>query len=868
MTDFHPLLARQLARTIGDHREDDPAFAAFLGRVDAAYRQADLDRELLERSIRVSSREIAERHHDVVRELAERRHAEAALQASERQMRSVLDAAPDVILVLDQSDVVLDANPAAETVLGFAPGTLVGHGLAERVVPERFREEHRTKLHAYATTGATGSMLTRKELPALTADGEEIPMEITFRPIRLDSGETLFTMMLRDIRAQKQTMAELVAARDAAEAATRAKSEFLANMSHEIRTPLNGVIGMTSLLLDTDLGPDQQEFAETIQTSGSALLALINDVLDFSKIEAGMLEIVCEPFEIRPCVEEAVDVVAYRAAEQGTELAALVAEAVPHAIQGDVTRLRQVLVNLLSNAVKFTRGGEVIVTLEPATETVAQRLGMMQGPLLHLQVRDTGIGISPEALGTLFDEFTQADTSTTRHYGGTGLGLAITRRLVVGMGGAIWAESAVGVGSTFHVVLPAPVAETLAPGPLPNLDALEGKRFLVVDDTPTNRRILDLQAAKWGAESVSVASGAEALAQLTSGEAFDLAILDFQMPDLDGATLARTMAQLRPKMPLVMLSSVHQRPALPAGLLAASLTKPIKPDHLARVVAGVLGRHRPAALSQAPAAALGLERLRVLVAEDNPVNQRVIALTLDRLGIRADVVGDGIEVLDALVRSAYDLILMDVRMPRMDGLEATRLIRAGDPRHQPTIVAMTADVTADKRDECFAAGMNAFLGKPLDVSRLTEVLRQTAPQAAPTPLAERETPPPSAPETNADRPVAFPALWAHALDPDLYASLRDDALASLRAEVTGVCRALQADDEIAAARGAHSIKSVGRLLGEESLTAAAEAVQEACDGARLADAVAGFVALATAADQVMDRPEPARCAEERLAVAH
>ena len=876
MPDLHPLLARHVARLYGDERPDNPRFDALLASVSEAYSQADRDREVLERSVTISQGELAAQNDRLKLELSERAHAEAALRESETMTRSILDVAPDAIFVLDADDTVVVANPAVEAILGFAPDDLVGQKLGDHAIPERDRDDHRTRLGTFAESEGTQAPPGRFSVTALTAGGEEVPTEVTVRPIRRDDGRALYTVYVRDVRSQKQSEAELIASKEAAEAATQAKSAFLANMSHEIRTPMNGVIGMTGLLLDTALDAEQREFVDTIRTSGSALLAIINDVLDFSKIEAGMLDIEEHPFEVRQCVEDAVDVVAFRVAEKDVELAVLVEEAVPYVATGDAGRLRQIVVNLLSNAVRFTEHGEVVVTVVPATGAVAERL-QTPGPALHIAVRDTGIGIAPDVLETLFDEFTQADTSTTRKYGGTGLGLAITRRLAVAMGGAVWAESEVGAGSTFHVVVPAPPVEGARPR-ISSADAalLAGRRILVVDDTATNRRILELQAAQWGATTVAVTSGAEAIAAVVQEGPFDLAILDFQMPEMDGATLARMLAQLRPALPLVLLSSVHQRPDVPDGLLAASLAKPIKPDHLRRAVATALDAAppepappgvepsggEPGATPEAaappavpvphvaprPAArppAGGAGRLRILVAEDNPVNQRVIALTLSRMGYRPDLVADGDEVLDALRRRAYDLVLMDLRMVRVGGIEATRALRADAEIVQPRVVAMTADVTASKRDECFAAGMDGFLGKPVDVASLTETLDRLCAAAS-----GRTAP-----------PVAFPMLWAHAQDADLYHSLVGDAVASLAEEVAAARTALGSGDTDAAGRAAHSVRSVSGLLGEVELSTQAEAVQDACDLGDLAGAVAALVRLSALAESVCQRaaapPRPA-----------
>ncbi len=734
------------------------------------------------------------------------------VERQRQYLESLVAISPAAVVVMDADERVTDWNPAAAELFGYSAGEAFGRPIDDLVFAETDRDEGLEITREAMTVGRAGRITQRQR-----KDGTRVDVELMLVPLTVDGSHVGFLGIYHDVT-------ELQRARQEAEAATQAKSAFLATMSHEIRTPMNAVVGMTDLLLGTELTGEQREFAEVVRSSGDALLHVIDDILDYSKIEAGKLDLEREPFSVRDCVEGALDIVAPRAWEKGLELGCLIEESAPAGIMGDEARLRQVLLNLLSNAVKFTEAGEVVVLVE------AEPSG--SGPCrLELSVRDTGIGIAPDRMDRLFTSFSQVDASATRRFGGTGLGLAISKRLIELMGGTISVESEPGSGSTFRIRLPATAAEVPSQIPLDDgLAHLAGKRILVVDDNATNREIVTRHACSWGMESVAVELPSEALALIEAGERFDVAVLDMMMPEMDGPALAEEIRSRRSEqdLPLLLLTSLgRMQQAQSAGTFSAQLAKPFKASQLYNTLLRLLTAGEPEAETAEVAmdGKQAISSLRILLAEDNAMNQKVALRLLERLGFRADVASNGLEALAALERQPYDVVLMDVQMPELDGLDASRRIcERWPPESRPHIIAMTANALPEDREACFAAGMNDYVAKPIRGDELAAALRRARPL----------------PNRDGGSGESEIRLEAYALQNlrdlggvEFLAEVVDVFLADAPALLTSLRSSLERQDTDELRRAAHTLKSNGSTLGASAFAELCRTVEHQAKEGRI-----------------------------------
>jgi PAS domain S-box-containing protein len=755
----------------------------------------------------------------LARNITDRKRAEQEAEREREQLRRIVAHAPVAMAMLDRDRRYIAHSTTWLKYAGYEGLSMVGQPFQEvsPLLPGKYDEVLSRVL--------AGEVVSEPEDAITRPDGSQFYMRWTAQPWRGPDGAIAGIVMVA------QNIDVLVRARQAALEASRLKSEFMANMSHEIRTPMNGVIGMTRLLLDTELSTEQREYAEIIDSSGRALLDIINDILDFSKIEAGRMELEVIDFDIRRAVRDIVGSFAEGAQVKGLELLCLVHHDVPATLRGDPGRLRQILVNLVGNAIKFTERGEVVLRVTRSEQSAG-------AVLLRFEVSDTGIGIAPEVQPKLFRSFVQADGSTTRRYGGTGLGLAISKRLVALMGGEIGVKSRPGQGSAFWFTarLGRP-AET----PARPLEAtrLVGRRVLIVDDNATNRAILRQQLNHWGLRVAAAEDGPKALLALRAAAAskkpYELAVLDMKMPGMDGLALARVIRDdpAVAETKLVMLTSFgqagHAQEAVRAGV-AGYLTKPVDEadlhDCLVEVFLGEGSGARPLVTRHSLQEARPAQAARVLVAEDNEVNQKVAVRILEKLGCRVDVADNGAEAVAACERTPYAAVFMDGQMPVLDGFEATARIREREAGGRKTpIIAMTASAMQGDRERCLAAGMDDYVSKPVSPEAIEAALKRVLTASGPAPEVAAAGAPPVA-ESPVD-PAVLATLWGIDSDGTLLGEVIDTFLRIAPLRLASLGKAVAKKDAAALERAAHSFLGSCANIGAKGMANACATLEEA-----------------------------------------
>ncbi|OPY90903.1 MAG: Signal transduction histidine-protein kinase BarA [Syntrophus sp. PtaU1.Bin208] len=789
-----------------------------------------------------------------------RKQTEDALLESEAKMKAITDSAQDAITMIDPEGKISYWNPAAERIFGYSRVEAIGRNLHECIAPKRYHEAHRTAFRDFQHTGCGPFVGKTLELQACKKSGQEIAVAMSLSSVRIKD-QWHAVGILRDITDHKMaeetlrsTMEELAQVNNELEKAISlanemafesqtaniAKSQFLANMSHEIRTPMNGVIGMTGLLIDTDLSDDQRLYCQTIQSSGEALLGIINDILDFSKIEAGKIELEELDFDIRNTVEDSAALLATRAHEKHVEFTCRIEPALHTYLRGDPGRLRQILINLGSNAIKFTAHGEVAFNVAPVEEVGDQIK-------VRFEVRDTGIGIPKGKIGLLFNAFQQVDASTTRRYGGTGLGLVISKRLAELMGGEIGVESVEGQGTTFWFTAVFTRQPPHKGGEVSPIRAdVRGVRILAVDDNATNRIILSEQLASWGMRHTEVKNAPDALSILREaskkGDPYRIVVTDMQMPGMDGEALGKAIKAdpLLNDTILIMMTSMGKRGdarRLQAIGFSAYLTKPVKQSQLFDCLTTVLGRSsQPVMTGEVELVTRHTlneaqrSKARILLVEDNPTNQKVAMHILEKLGFCADIAGDGREAIEALKKTPYDIVFMDVQMPVMDGFAATRTIREGRSRvlnPEIPIVAMTAHAMKGDRERCIGMGMSDYIPKPITPKALSEVLEKWlshAPESQPVASA------PSAVEKSREDPVIFDlkTLQDRLLgDGDLVKEICKGYLDEMPEQIRRLRQSIDRNDGTSVERMSHTMKGAAANVGAMALSGAALAMEKA-----------------------------------------
>jgi two-component system, sensor histidine kinase and response regulator len=788
---------------------------------------------------------VDERTFELQKEVAERKQAQREMEEQKAFLNSLIENSPVAIVAIGADDAIKMCNPAFEDLFGHRKENILGRSLLELLSTPELRAE--ISVNAQRVRGGkTTHIVTRRR----RSDGSLVDVEAYSVPLGPEGAPTGAVLLYQDITERRRAEEALLRAKEAAEAASRAKSEFLANMSHEIRTPMNGIMGMTELVLDTDLDADQREYLNLAKLSADSLLSLINDILDYSKIEAGKLDIETIDFNLSDCIGETMKTLSLRAHQKGLELAFQIEPDVPDALAGDPGRLRQIIINLVGNAIKFTESGEVVLSVRNDAREEDVRL--------LFTVADTGIGIPQDKQASIFEAFSQADGSMTRKYGGTGLGLTISSRLVQLMGGRIWVDSELGQGSRFHFtshfkIQTSPMRKVIPRDP----STLRGMGVLVVDDNATNRQILVGLLGNWHMVPTVADSAANAMTILSEakglGRDFPLILLDAQMPDVDGFALAEYIKR-HPDWEtatVMMLSSAGQRgDALRCRELgvAAYLTKPVRQTELLDAILTALGTRprnetRPALVTR-HSLRESRHRLRILLAEDNAVNQLVALRLLEKCGHTVVVAANGKKALEALDKDSYDLILMDIQMPEMNGWEATRAIRERERLsggHIP-IVAMTAHAMKGDEEKCLASGMDDYLTKPIRTAELLAALDRISSHKADSEVVLQSSPSP-----NSAGPAVDLAATLERLDGDR--SLFDELVEVFRKECPGIMgeirRALVLQDAKRVERGAHTLKGSSSNVGAVAVSQAASEIESLASGGNLAAASERCAALQT-----------------------